>query len=619
MGADFKKGMDVVEVKHMEHKAVRASSIQDEHAFDVDSLVDAYGLDREMMRRGALLAENPDLQSLNFSEEELEALRSEKVHRWRHPLAMYMTIFLCSLGACVQGWDQTGANGANLSFPQEFGIPISNATDPDFEKNNWLVGLVNAGPYLGAVGCSVWLSDPINHYIGRRGAIFLAAIFCIVAPLGSAFTRNWWELLICRLILGLGVGLKEVTAPVLAAENAPKEIRGALVMSWQLWTAFGLFLGNSANLILHKVGKIAWRLQLGSALIPAVPLLLLVYLCPESPRWCIKKNKIREAYGSLCKLRKHEVQAARDLVQIYMQVQEENQQIQKSGNLMRRAVQLFSEPRVRRATLASSVVMIGQQMCGINIISFFSSSIFEEIASITQALWASWGFGLVNFVFAIPALFTIDTFGRRTLLLFTFPQMFWTLLVTGLCYLIHDTQTKLATVALFIYLFTVFYSPGEGPVPFTYSAEVFPLSHRELGMAWGVAVNNLFAAVLSLTFFRMRAAMTTTGAFGFYAGLNLVALVWIFLWVPETKQKSLEELDSVFSIPTRVFMRHQVCEILPYYIQRYVLWRKVPRPQLVCPVSSERCHQRESGPSSRGSSFSQDIKPEIGHINYLEP
>ena len=124
--------------------------------------------------------------------------------------------------------------------------------------------------------------------------------------------------------------------------------------------------------------------------------------------------------------------------------------------------------------------------------------------------------------------------------------MAWTLLAAGMCFFIPtESKAHLGLIALFIFLFAAFYSPGEGPVPFTYSAEVFPLSHREVGMAWAVATCLFWAAVLSLTWPRMKAAMTAPGAFGFYCGLNLLALVFIFLWVPETKQRTLEELDYV--------------------------------------------------------------------------
>jgi len=123
---------------------------------------------------------------------------------------------------------------------------------------------------------------------------------------------------------------------------------------------------------------------------------------------------------------------------------------------------------------------------------------------------ASFGFGLINFIFAWPAIWTIDTYGRRSLLLFTFPHMAWSMLAAGLCSLIPGTGgVHLGLMALFIYIYTAFYSPGEGPVPFTYSAEVFPLSHREVGMGWAVAVNLFWAAVLGITLPRMLNAFTT--------------------------------------------------------------------------------------------------------------
>ena len=181
----------------------------------------------------------------------------------------------------------------------------------------------------------------------------------------------------------------------------------------------------------------------------------------------------------------------------------------------------------------------------------------------------------MNFVFAWPAFFTIDTFGRRSLLLFTFPQMAWTLLAAGFCFYIPESSSAhLGLIAFFIYLFAAFYSPGEGPVPFTYSAEVFPLSHREVGMGWAVASCLFWAAVLSISFPRILAEFTPTGAFGFYAGLNVVALIMIFFWVPETKQRTLEELDYVFAVPVRKFAKYQTGTWLPWFIQRYVFWRK---------------------------------------------
>lgn len=205
--------------------------------------------------------------------------------------------------------------------------------------------------------------------IGRKGTIFLAAIFSLLAPIGSALTQHWGQLVACRVLLGIGMGLKEVTVPVYSAENAPTNIRGGLVMSWQVWTAFGIFLGTCANLIVANVGDIAWRLQLGSAFIPAVPLLLGVYFCPESPRWLITKGKHRKAYESLLRLRNSPLQAARDLYMIHATLVEEKNMLEASGfaktdNMFVRFFELFTVPRLRRATQASGIVMIAQQMCG---------------------------------------------------------------------------------------------------------------------------------------------------------------------------------------------------------------------------------------------------------------
>lgn len=301
-----------------------------------------------------------------------------------------------------------------------------------------------------------------------------------------------------------------------------------------MWTAFGIFLGTCINIAVYHM-RDNWRYMLGAPFIPAVPLLALIYLCPESPRWYMKKDKYPSAWDSLVQLRNHPIQAARDMYSIHAVLAIEREIIGGS-TYAARFVELFTIPRVRRATLAAFTVMIAQQMCGINIIAFYSSTVFEDAgATQYEALLYSLIFGAVNFVFAFPAFWTIDTFGRRSLLLFTFPQMTWTLLAAGLCTLIPAESAgnaRTALVALFVYLFAAFYSPGEGPVPFTYSAEVFPLSHREIGMGFAVATCLFWASVLSISFPFLLAQAGTVGAFGCYAGFNAVAFVMIFFWVP---------------------------------------------------------------------------------------
>ncbi|PNY25843.1 Uncharacterized protein TCAP_04226 [Tolypocladium capitatum] len=556
---------------------------------DVEAFAESRGLQDHvaMLKKGALVAQNPtELEAIDGPEklepDELEVLDIETKYRWRMPMRLFLTIATCSIGAAVQGWDQTGSNGATIFFPKYYGID-----DPDSNRDSIIVGLLNAGPYIGSAFIGCWLSDPLNNWLGRRGTIFFAAHFCIWPVIGSAFCHTWEQQLACRLLMGIGMGAKASTVPIYAAENAPASIRGALVMSWQMWTAFGILLGTAFNLAVFHVDGINWRLMLGAPFIPAVPLMLFIYLCPESPRWYMKKGRYPEAWKSMLVLRNHEIQVARDIYYISAQLEIERELVGKT-NYVTRFTQLFTIPRVRRANLAAFTVMIAQQMCGINIIAFYSTTIFVDAGlGEFKAMIGSFGFGLVNWLFAFPAFYTIDTFGRRSLLLFTFPNMFWTLLVAGLCTLMpkgtvdDPNSARTGLVCLFVFLFGAFYSPGEGPVPFTYSAEVYPLSHRETGMGFAVATCLFWASVLGITFPFLLKQVHTVGAFGLYAGFNVAAFIMIFLWVPETMQRTLEELDWVFAVPVRKFAWYQITETIPWFFKKYFLFqRHATRPPL---------------------------------------
>ncbi|KAK6006712.1 hypothetical protein QM012_005720 [Aureobasidium pullulans] len=529
--------------------------------------------------RAALVARDPEnFESIpDLTPDERAALIYERDHKWHGPKMLWYSIGLCAIGAATQGWDQTGSNGANLSFPQDFGLDEQNNA-----RDAWIVGLINSIIFLTAGLIGAFIVDPLNKYLGRRGEIFLTAACLTATPIGSGFAQSWHGLFAARFIMGIGIGAKNATVPIYSAEMAPARIRGALVMFWQLWVVIGIFLGFCANVIVKDVPRIAWRLQLGSAFIPSFILMVGIYFCPESPRWLMKHGKIAKGFQSMAKLRAHPIIGARDYYYSYVIYQEE-MQVASGSTYFTRLRDCFTVPRIRRANYGASTVMLAQQMCGINIISFYSSSIFTNAGYTTdQALFASLGYGAVQVVFTIPTLFLIDTKGRRTLCLITFPLMCIFLLAAGLSLLQPDTvgsAARVGPVVLFVYLFTICYSLGEGPVAFQYSAEVFPTIQREQGMAWAVCINNTFAGILGLTFPRMQNVMTPTGAFGFYAGLNLIAWGMIFCFVRETKQLTLEEIDQVFSVPTKSFLNYELGTWLPYFIKRHVLFQKsTPKP-----------------------------------------
>lgn len=185
---------------------------------------------------------------------------------------------------------------------------------------------------------------------------------------------------------------------------------------------------------------------------------------------------------------------------------------------------------------------------GVNVIAYYSTAIFETAGfTRSNALLVSMGTGIVNFLFAIPAIYTIDTFGRRNLLLVTFPLMAICLFWCGFSFLIPDgpydpvtgTNTvptgKLGSIAAAIFIFMAVYSPGEGPVPFTYSAEAFPLYIRDIGMSFATATTWGFNFIISLTWPSLQLAFTPTGAFCWYAAWNLFGWVFCYFLLPETK------------------------------------------------------------------------------------
>ncbi|THX30818.1 hypothetical protein D6D10_08551 [Aureobasidium pullulans] len=548
---------------------------KEQTVLDARTFAESHGMadDAALFGRAALVARDPErFESIpDLTEEERAALIYERDHKWHGPKMLWYSIGLCAIGAATQGWDQTGSNGANLSFPEEFGI---NKTAGD----EWLVGLINSIIFLTAGLIGAFIVDPLNKYLGRRGEIFLTAACLTATPIGSGFAQSWQGLFAARFIMGIGIGAKNATVPIYSAEMAPARIRGALVMFWQLWVVIGIFLGFCANVIVKDVPRIAWRLQLGSAFIPSFILMCGIFFCPESPRWLMKHGKIAQGFKSMAALRAHPIIGARDYYYSYI-IYEEELKVASGSTYFTRLRDCFTVPRIRRANYGASTVMIAQQMCGINIISFYSSTIFTQAKYTNdQALYASLGYGAIQ----------------------TFPLMCIFLLAAGLSLLQPDTKSpseRVGPVILFVYLFTICYSLGEGPVAFQYSAEVFPTIQREQGMAWAVCINNTFAGILSLTFPRMSHVMTQTGAFGFYAALNLIAWFMIFAFVRETKQLTLEEIDQVFSVPTKTFLNYELTTWLPWFIKRHLLFQKsTPKPAPI--IEKASWHDQDVTPTA---------------------
>ncbi|KAH8696407.1 putative sugar transporter [Talaromyces proteolyticus] len=581
----------------------------DELEDDVRSFYEEHELaqvvDIDLLLRGAHLARDREQflrNKSNYNEVELRALNEEEHPRLsRQPKELQVVLLTCAIGAIVQGWSQANLTGANLLWPLDL---FNNNTT----STTWKFGAVNSVTYFSASLVGGWLSDPLNeHVFGRRGALFIAALVSLASSIGSGYVQSWQGLLVCRLIQGIGMGAKASVVPIFESEVSPSKIRGRFLVSWQSFVAFGLFLGSCSNLIFNK----DWRWQLASAFIPTVPLLFLVLICSESPHWLVKQNDYPRAWRTFKGLRETPLQAARDMYQLHCQLQVETillgkgdivheienwthnasgrlyQQEARRTNFFQRFWQLFTIQRNRRACLAACVVMAAQQLSGINIFAFLSTSFISnsvnntisgapELSNMT-ALWLSFGFALSNAVFSPLAYFTIDSKGRRFLLLLSLILMVPLLIAAGFCLQIDpahpNNPARVGLFELFLILYTATYSPGAGVVPFLYSSEIFPLVNREVGMSLSCTVNFLLAGVLALTVPQLQSSLGQTRLLGLFAGLDAFAAILVWLFVPGTRKTiSLEEFNYIFGVPTRVHIRYQIQKVLPWALKSWIPW-----------------------------------------------
>ncbi|KAL3472112.1 hypothetical protein BJX99DRAFT_266238 [Aspergillus californicus] len=528
-------------------------------------------VDKNVFLRGARLARDPtDTAGLPETEQKTVEKEREK-GIFQQTKDLRVTILVTACAAITQGWQQSSINASSHRWQEDMG-------GIEYWENRRLrAGLTDALPWISGSLIGTWLSDPLQEgRYGRRRALFISGIFCTAFALGSAKCDTWIQLLICRLLLGFGIGAKASVAPVFAAEAAVDYLRGRLLMMWQLFDAFGIFVGFVCVFIVDM----HWRIILGSAAVPSTVLLFLVFLCPESPRFLIRKSLYKEAFESLRQLRGSDIQACRDLYYIHSQLQFESSRRMELDNeewlegeiyqskeladttFLKRVKSLWSIPHNRRACLAAFIVMASQQLCG-------GDRGTEGEGDATRIAWLNFGFGLANFLFTIPAYWVIDgsrSKGRRRLLLWSLGGMFFTLIAISSCFLRRDDSVRRGLVTFFtivVYLF--FYGIGAGPVPFTFSAEVFPLAFREVGMSFSVMVNFLglgllvnFVPAITHAFNPDIPGTSTPDETGYesyskgkaillfiFTGLDALAFILVFLVVPNTGGITLEDMSYV--------------------------------------------------------------------------
>ncbi|GJQ13561.1 hypothetical protein GpartN1_g5352.t1 [Galdieria partita] len=479
--------------------------------------------------------DNADLTKEGVTDLDDEYLtEEERLHPWRQTRAFYWSVVVASVAVLFYGIDITAISGAQVGYIPHFGIG----------NRTYLQGVLVSCIYFGCF-VGVFIALFTNTYFGRRFTICLAAVFSTGACIWEAVSPSWQVFIPGRIILGFSYGMIGETAPVYLAEMSPASIRGAIVSLYQQVITIGIFLAYLCNLIFVWVNykNVGWRIMIGFPMVPSVVEIFLIWTVPESPRWLIKKGRYEEAKRNLYKLRLTAETAERDFVRIKKGV-EEDELLQKGKNLL---VEVIRVPYIRRAVLVGCMEMLFQQMSGMNVFMNYIDEVFKENihmgsrVSVAVSLFP----GFVNMVATVIVYFTIDRYGRRTLQLVTFPIMFLMLLMVLFSFY-GDKKVNLAFFIIGVIFFIIAYSPGAGPVPWTFCAEVFPTYVRAAGTTITTFAVNAFDFALSFSWPSMKKAWGPQGGFGFYAGFNFLGIVMQFLFLPETKGFTLEQMRVVF-------------------------------------------------------------------------
>ncbi|KAL4922129.1 general substrate transporter [Aspergillus aurantiobrunneus] len=455
----------------------------------------------------------------------------------------WLLVAFASMGGLLSGIDQSVISGANLYLPTDLHL--------DDRQNS----LVNAGMPLGAVGGALILS-PCNEYFGRKWAIIISLILYTIGAALEAGSINYGMIVAARVILGFGVGLEGGTVPVYVAETVERRIRGNLVSLYQFNIALGEVLGYAiAAIFLRVPGN--WRYILGSSLLFSTIMFVGMLFLPESPRFLVHKGKTLDAYKVWKRIRGIASPEARDefFVMTASVRQEENEVNEGAQNKRFPWMDFFTVPRARRSLLYANVMIILGQLTGINAIMYFMSTLMSQIGfNDEDANYMSLVGGGSLLLGTIPAIFLMESFGRRFWAIVTLPGFFMGLVLIGISYQ-FDVETELMTVEGLYLTGLIIYQGFFGCyacLTWVVPAEVYPTYLRSYGMTTSDALLFLMSFIVTYNFTAMQNAMGKTGlALGFYGGVAAVGWVYQIFFMPETKDKTLEEIEEVFSRPTR--------------------------------------------------------------------
>lgn len=449
------------------------------------------------------------------------------------PTSLRYVIFatgVAAIGGFLFGYDTAVINGANTYLKAAFQLTPAQE------------GIAGASAILGCIPGAMFAGS-LSDRFGRRKLLFFCAILFALSGLLSAVPRTFTEFLIARFIGGLGIGASSMICPVYIAEIAPEKWRGRLGTLFQLGIVTGILLTLFVNAHVQGLGDEAWntaygwRWMLGLAVIPAIIFVGLLFAVPESPRWLARKGRGSEARKVLV-LVGGEAHADQEMAAIQATF----------GGEQGRWGELLSGP-FRRPLIIAVVLMACSQFCGINAIMYYSTKIFAthgggQDNAFASSVWV----GVINLVFTFVAIALVDRLGRKPLLLAgTIVQA----LALGMVGWAFHTHQQGPILLICVVVFIAAFAMAMGPIGWLLCSEIFPNKFR--GRAMSVAAFTVWVScyIVAQTFPMLNdnPAIGPAPTFWIYAAVSLFSFLFVARFVPETKGRTLEEIEGVWTQP----------------------------------------------------------------------
>ena len=441
-----------------------------------------------------------------------------------------------AMGGFLFGYDWVVIGGAKPFYENFFDI----STMPTLQ--GWAMSSALIGCIFGAV-----ISGFVADRLGRKIPLILAAALFIVSAFGTGYVDNFTPFIVYRLIGGLGIGLASTLSPMYIAEIAPAKYRGQFVAINQLTLVIGILVAQIANYLIADTipenstpemilnswnGQTGWRWMFWAELIPAVLFFVLMFIVPKSPRFLMKINDRPKAKDVLAKIG-GEAYAEEELNNIQLTLDEN-----KTAKL---SLSHFKSPRIKPILIIGIVLAVFQQLCGINIIFNYAEEIFTAAGySVGDMLFNIVITGSVNLIFTLVAMRTVDSWGRRKLMLFGSISLGVVYAVLGGAYYMQFTGWP---VLVLVITAIAIYSMSLAPITWVVLSEIFPNKIR--GVAMSIATFSLWVAsfILTFTFPILNDALGASGTFWVYSFICVAGFIFIKSRLPETKGKSLEEIE----------------------------------------------------------------------------